>query len=387
MRIRGAELSASPRDCGRRGRPTALGTLVFAVLSAAAGAPARPAQAQAVRYEAPADCPDRNAFEARMRARSQRPKHNAHREFEVELSRGEGGVVGSIAVREADGSVTRRRIAAADCEEAVDALALIAALALDSAAAQDERRPKPATTPASTRGGRRAQRTRSDENARGQSADEAATDEAAADEPGTPPAAIEAPATRAITPRSNGQPPRSDPEATVGAELFASALALTAAAPNPQPAAEIGAAVSAPIARAAALRMRLSARITGTQRAEAPLDQGTAELRLWSAAGAVCPGTSPSDALWLFGCGVFEAGAVSASGSDTDDARDKQRVWLAAGAGVELTWLVVAPLRLHASVEGLVPLYRDRFLIGDRVVHRVPALAARAGLGVGVALW
>ena len=94
-------------------------------------------------YEAPAPCPTREAFIARLRARSAdapaRPPNT--RRFEVRLALRAGHAIGQLRVLAIDGALSQRQIEAATCDEAADAVALIAALTLTPAS------PSPATPP------------------------------------------------------------------------------------------------------------------------------------------------------------------------------------------------------------------------------------------------
>jgi hypothetical protein len=97
----------------------------------------------------------------------------------------------------------------------------------------------------------------------------------------------------------------------------------------------------------------------------------------------LCPvGLHPVSALsWLF-CGRGELGRLQASGSDTVNPRSTNRIWEAAGLGTLIRYEVLGPLALEASGSLLFPWARDRFLMGTAVVHEVPAVVGRAGLGL-----
>ena len=105
-------------------------------------------------YRAPARCPDASAFAERVRAR-QRPAQGARpptaRRLEVRIEQRAGRAIGQLRVLGADGALTRRSIEAATCDEAADALALIAALTLDLDAAEQPAHSAP--EPPDSRGG------------------------------------------------------------------------------------------------------------------------------------------------------------------------------------------------------------------------------------------
>jgi hypothetical protein len=341
-----------------------------------------------LRYVAPAGCPDRAVFEARVAARRHAGAADTEgRTFHVEVVLEQTRAAGHISVEEVRGApATSRRIEAADCDEVVDALALIAALALERAparAGQGESKPRPGRhaahdgpPPSPTSVPNQGER------AAGAVSAKPAEEERAAREPD---ASAAAPATQVV---DEHEPLGGDDAASPAHRfsLFVAALALTGSAPAAQPALSLGASLSSPGA-SIALKLSLSARLSLAQRVVAASGQGTAELGLAGGALSACPGVPLVERrLWLWGCGVLEAGALSAQGSDTQNARGARRLWLAAGPAAQLEWSALGPLSLHAGAEVLFPLERDRFWLGAEVVHRVPQLALRALAGLGLAV-
>jgi hypothetical protein len=62
-------------------------------------------------------------------------------------------------------------------------------------------------------------------------------------------------------------------------------------------------------------------------------------------------------------------------------------LWLAPALSLELSATLVDGLRLRSSVAGLMPLVRSRFRVDEQeVVHQLPALALRLGMGLELAL-
>ncbi len=116
------------------------------------------AQPEATRFEfhAPDGCSSAEDFAARVRRRSWRIRlendAGAQRSLVVEIQQpgaGAGSVLrGSVTVVEADGATRTRQLKAASCEEAVDALSLIATVTLDPDAMLGEVPPEPPPKPA-----------------------------------------------------------------------------------------------------------------------------------------------------------------------------------------------------------------------------------------------
>ncbi|HLK35581.1 MAG TPA: hypothetical protein VKU41_02435, partial [Polyangiaceae bacterium] len=136
------------RACGR-------GFLALAVL----GAPAASAAAQddeetiQLGYQASSGCPDQAAFVARVRARTARAALVAPgtgpgdvRAFDVEVAAGDPAR-GRLTLRGPHHAEGTRRVQAATCDEVVDALALVVALAIDPRAPVIPATPPTTTAP------------------------------------------------------------------------------------------------------------------------------------------------------------------------------------------------------------------------------------------------
>src|SRR5947209_8250423 len=108
---------------------------VVVVLSTALVASAQEARPVRVDYDAPASCPDRARFVARVRARTPRVTiaDDASTTLRARITLRDRGFAGEIALVEG-GHETQRRVAGESCAEVVEALALIAAVAVDATA-------------------------------------------------------------------------------------------------------------------------------------------------------------------------------------------------------------------------------------------------------------
>src|SRR5579864_1380076 len=107
-------------------------------------------------YVAPPPCPSEAEFTKRLQARLVGPRgaERARRSLEVRISaQADGTFVGRLSLVVADGGSTTKTLAARSCDELVDALSLVGALALqtDEAAANGgERATVPSASPSAS---------------------------------------------------------------------------------------------------------------------------------------------------------------------------------------------------------------------------------------------
>jgi hypothetical protein len=286
-----------------------------------------------VSFAADADCGSREQFEQgvleRLNVERLEASESAQR-VSVELRRQGAAVVGRVLLAAGNGRESTREIAAASCDEAIDGLALITAVAL-----QRERE--------------------------------------------APPATITAPSKPAPRPRPMQRPL---PTATLAFELVSSGLFASGTLPEPALGLELAAGLRASIAGAEG-SLRLGLRLAPDQ--SATVSTGTAAFEWTSAIIDVCPRWFVvSAAVALAPCAVTEVGVLEASGARTANPRSERRLWLAPGAGLIGSFRFASPLALELGTEALFPLVHDRFLLGAEVAHQVPRVAARARLGLGV---
>jgi hypothetical protein len=397
-----------------------------------------------ITYEAPSECPSRAEFEARLRARlptgDWQPRVATMR-LHVRLELLDGRARGRIVIRNAGGATTRQ-IDTPTCVEAVDGLALIAALALESTAntrppadVQRGTPPLPASPPTAAGTARSYNTPGADgESNDGQGVGSAAiTRPSVADprdsrtqpgvveprNPSTHPDAVEprnssthpdaveprnsSTHPEALEPRSDeGQPaaldPRSDEEqpatldprssrdaqpSSTRVTVVAAALAILGVAPNLGPGLQLGASLRLAQFSSLDLSVRVAARMAFVQHLSHP--QGNADFRFWGAAIALC--ASPTQ--WrattsLHACAAFEPGLLVARGRDTLEPAGYTRAWAALGPAVWLEWGALGALSVQTGCELLFPLLRERFLLADAVVHRPAGVGLRLGLGLGV---
>jgi hypothetical protein len=117
----------------------ALSVAVFvfgAVVGSARHARAQPAEILGVRleYRAPEACPDSKSFQAQVLARTRRLEFrdaSADVVWSITLSESTNGTRGTLLVRSTQLGRLERHVAAASCEQVVNALSLVAALSVD----------------------------------------------------------------------------------------------------------------------------------------------------------------------------------------------------------------------------------------------------------------
>jgi hypothetical protein len=130
-------------------------TIALAITCAApARARAQPLEKVHIAYgvAADADCPDAASYRARITARNRGvsfvDRADAGRVFDVQVRADpDGQMHGRLAVRDSAGLQTVREVFGATCAEVIDALALVAALALDPQQPQQPQQPRAAPAP------------------------------------------------------------------------------------------------------------------------------------------------------------------------------------------------------------------------------------------------
>jgi hypothetical protein len=110
------------------------------------------------------------------------------------------------------------------------------------------------------------------------------------------------------------------------------------------------------------------------------------------ATGALLGCTDPfgagAQALSMSLCAGWEMGRLSGTGAGVNRPRSANALWLAPSLQAELAYRIAGSrLSLNARAGAALPLDRDEFVLdGLGTVHQPSSLAARAGLGVAVAL-
>lgn len=305
-------------------------------------------------------CATRDELIAKIARRSDRIRFvdsGAARLLRAEFERhGEGAILARLRVVQPNGRRATRELQAGSCEEAADALALVAAVTLDPLAKTDELPPEAPPPEAETVPERPLPVARADQT----------------------PSSTAGPAGAPVRPVDERQPE----EDAVALGIGVSAAAIWGPAPGPLPG--VGASfeirartpsVWSPAARASIVRL---------WRGGFETEHGTAAFALTELTLDLCPLSLPAGPLELRPCGSVHAGLLTASGSETHEAREHVRPWLTLGASALVSLRVTETLEFSTAFGAGHPLVRDRFQFEPNVFHEVPNIAFSAAIGASI---
>ena len=307
-----------------------------------------------------------------------------------------------------------RRIQSPDCDDALDALALVVAIGVESRPTSSARRPRasaaaprlsaapetPAAPPASPPA------TSSTEGPAGMpvpgaapvdgaetGAAEAPPVELASPESGRNTSVGLAPAVVLPFPDRDAGTPRPAPEAPAGGLLIGAGLAAQSSvgiAPEPM----IGGAlwISAEWDRAGAWAPEVVLDALHQERGGHGEARGEAGFALNALSLALCPVRLGESTLELRPCLSTTFGQLMSEGGETYRPRDDRQPWTSIGASVSAS-VVFGIVQLRASLGASAPLHRDSFRFGPDctgaaceldVFHRVAPLVWTGALGAGL---
>jgi hypothetical protein len=352
-----------------------------------------------LRYQAPDGCPDRARFEQLLRARlPQRGARAGAAQLAVRITRTRRGSVGELSLARPAGEPAVRRISAPDCEEALEALALVAALMLDpplpgpAQAASGASAPPSGPTRGSAARESRAPGAESGHGPGSESAPDARAATVADERIGAAPGSAETerePGGVAPPPLAERAAPAAAPTAPparAAAEPVRRQLALAAAllvASGVAPVARVGGAFALGLlSRRPRLELagRLGLRVVQSYGSEH--DEGSVEIDWWSGSAAACAGAPLFARGALDGCLAGELGRMRARGHDTELPASSERLWAALGPALAGRWQVLGPLSVEGSLVALFPFARHRYVLADETVYSVPRLTFRVELGL-----
>jgi hypothetical protein len=365
----------------RAGRYTVL-ACVIALTAGVAGRAAgdeRSEAAEPIRldYHATPGCPDREAFEARVHARTTRARfvtgEGMTRTFVVGL---QGGATpsGRFAVNRGPEIEGSREVRADTCADVADALSLFVALAVDPSALMG---PAPAASGSATPV---ASTSASASPAPSAAPSASAAITAPPDPPSPPPplqidtppdpVAVDVPSTPAGPPRHTfflgadfAVATGVTPDALLG---FSPVLGWRSSSRT----------VLAPEVRLGFLRAASGTIIASPGEASFTWTVGRADgcLLSW-----------PPGPARLQACARVEAGALDAAGTQIADAQSHTRGWFAAGPLARGEWELLAPLFLEVEVAAMVHVTADSFFFEPHTsIYQVPLLGVDASAGLGV---
>jgi hypothetical protein len=326
------------------------GALLLAALSRPTPALAADTEPIRIEYDAEGDprCPSQADFARQVFARTgaARPASESEpaRTFVVGLKRTGARVAGTLAIEETGGSSMARRVSGSECAHVASVLALAIALAIDPRAelapSQELESARPPTAPL----------------------------------PETP---LPSPARPSDTSTRREHAPWS-PRVSLGAS------AAFGIAPHPSfgPVAGLG------LRRGGSGLLReLGLAFVFRTSASASIRDARADFHFLASRATLCArGIRIAKSLHAVPCFAFEAGAVTASGSDLPITGRTTRFWAAAEGLIQLEHAL--PAGFFVTLEGgaALPLTRYRFVFEnpDVGIHDVPLLTAQVGFRLGV---
>jgi len=285
------------------------------------------------------DCPDTETFWQRVLDRTAAERAGAGQPaptFRVLVAPADAGVEAVLEVVEIDGSTTERTLVGRDCDEAVSAVALVVALAIEERAQERIEQAAIAVEP---------------------------LDATVEPEPVIAVVPVGAPWRTRIGASFVLAAGRT-PDALFGADLWVAIRQESASGTivGPSFRVALGAAHAASIS------------VNGER---AQFDWVTARLDGCPISIALTPDS------FLEPCAVVEGGALIGAGVGVADARTAARPWVAVGGSVRLSWRIAAGLGLELGVGVLAPLIRDRFFFASGVtILQVPEVSGIFDLGL-----
>ena len=309
----------------------------------AARAQTAPPVAVSLDYSAPEDCPDAKSFREQVLDRTKRVSFaeaspESSLAWSVKITQTSGGSRGTLRVTGEKPRKLERSVNATNCEQVVDALALVAALSVDPDASLTPRaKPKPAAPP-----------------------------------PAATPPAPETPAER---------PAPTDARATklsLGVTLTGRSGVAPHLAWAPRPFVGMSFRSRGGYTWGIALS---ATQVLGS----AAVDVGRADFT-WSLGRLEVFPVRATFGHWRLEPALFvEAGQLRARGVAVAPATEVHRPALLAGVLGRLSFLAFDLLQLEVEGGPIAPLLRDRFyLFESTTVFRVPAVTGYIGAGVGV---
>jgi hypothetical protein len=310
-------------------------------------------------YTASAGCPDREAFERQISARTSRARFEdgaqARRLFRVHVDAGPPAT-GSVTVEQDRAAGRSRGVSGDTCADVANALALVVALAVDPRALEGggAAAPVPAPVP--------------------ESVPAPVPESAPAPESAPVPAPESAPAPEPEpAPESSPSRPFS-----LGADL--------ALATNTTPIPLIGPApFFAWQSPGSTIAARVGVSVVRATTGIVDMTGGSGSF-VWTV-GHVdgCAAFLPHGPARLFACARVEAGDLDAEGVSVAAPQKQSRAWFAAGPLFRTEWSVARPLFLDLELAAMFRPVAFRFyFLPDTTAYRMPMLGLYASGGVGV---
>lgn len=345
--------------------------LLGRVAHAAAQSPPEPVRVH-VSVEADPQCATPATIAAQVRKRSQRIELVGDTSdvphLRVAIGAGEGrDRVAELVLSWPDGRRAERRLSAASCAAAVDALALVVAMTLDPAAfRQEEARAETGATPGGTGSGAETET--------------AAGSETASEWGSEPDTGSGAGSSTATAAASDTDTP--SPLSFAHFALGANAHLLSSPSPHAMPGAGL-------YARLIFTGSGLWSPALGLQLVHAWADGlaepgGNADFALDLAELDVCPLGAQVAAFTAHACLASAIGRLSASGSKSYASQGHDELWASLGGALLASVRLASWLELQAGFGLAAPVRRYGFAFEPDVFYRVPKLGLEGHLGAGV---
>jgi hypothetical protein len=342
--------------------PLLLVVLASCCLLVRGAAAHEPPDAIRLTYEGPPGCPDQTALVARIQARL--PLRIALENepaplFAVVVHPRGDILLGQVASTTDTGEVATREVTGANCNDVIDALALIVTMALGPSPVPDV------------------------------VADQAGS--ASAGKSGSSGiAAIESPGNPELPPEPERPEAATDTRRAAEYRLAASLQGSLTVGYVPAALPGTGARVQLLRRRgehlgAQAVAVGLSA-IPSTERG---LAEGRAKLSWTVGQLSLCPASlSLSGSMSLLACGRLDIGSLRAEGDQIAHPRTKALLWSSLGAEAEMSWVPIDPLIVGGQAAVLFPLTSYRFVFDpDTVAYGAPRVGLSVSLSAGVLIW
>jgi hypothetical protein len=294
-----------------------------------------------LRYDAPAECPEEVAFRADVARHVHDDSHSAGVRLELRIEPREAGYGGQLVAFDSRGNQGSRQISGKTCAEVAHALAFLAGLVIELGG-HIESDADPSAVP-------RAE----------------------------PPAPTPVRAPPLETPQSVSTPPS---HLRLSAVLLADARG--AFAPSPRPTGELGVELGAANGWLWSPAVRLLAFVGNS---ELQGSDGSAALRFIGGRFELCPLQLGNRSFVLRPCVGGELGAVAARGHIGTESKRLTEPWAAAEVTLRLQWFASKSIFAEVGFGPVFPLFRTHYFFEpDRTLYSVPAVSARAALGLGL---
>lgn len=328
----------------------------------AAGQSPKPPVTFTLDYVAKGDCPGSESFQEAIRTRTEHaqlaPRAEAQVRFSVTLEPAGSANKSVLRVQLRNGSTTVREVPDGACVDAMQSMAIIAAMVLEAQAAQTQA------------------------NASGSEAGPGAQ----TNPPDEPTNSVPASTVRVTPPPVTVAPTAGRPKTRRLEFLLAlDGTSESALAPTPAP----GVALGVELRRPSSSWLSFSGRLSGVlaQSSLVKTDSGDARFQLVTARLDLCGIQGRFAKLSVRACAQLDGGALRGRGLDALNQRDQYMPWLGLGLGARLELALVDRLGLELLGGGRGLIVHDRFAFSPgTIIHEVPVIAWNFGGGLSLHL-